>query len=115
MTKVLVPSLSDPDTSYEVTRHGDEITCACPRFDFSPKDAKGCKHTAIVMQCDAMLQRCAELHGIVDAERPGLCRACLVALLARSLGKVQRGYVTKEKLKERVAATRERFTKRRRK
>lgn len=74
---IIIPSLSHPDQFYEVRTHENGLSCTCPRFDFSPQP-KACRHTDLVDRADRMLAKCAEQHKTQD----GLCRKCVVALLA---------------------------------
>lgn len=83
-----VPSFTTPGEHYRVVRDGDDWVCSCPRYDFSKAGAKGCKHTVVVRQADAILQRCGELHG-VDPDGK-LCRHCFVAVFALMTGKAKR-------------------------
>ena len=59
----------------------------------------------IVQRADDLLVKCAETHGIAS-DRPGLCRECLVALLALASARVARSYVTKTVLHEKLAKAR---------
>lgn len=100
---VRVPSLSTPGKDYEVQRDGEDMRCDCIRYETSPRP-KSCSHTALVRRADGLLQRCAETHGL--REPPGLCRSCVVALLALATAHVRKGYVTREEAKARVAKAR---------
>jgi len=85
---VAVPSLSDGGR-YRVAADADGgLDCTCPRYAFSRRGAKRCKHTDIVSAADRILARCQEAHRI-DGVEPTLCRACLVALLAAAAKKAR--------------------------
>lgn len=59
----------------------------------------------IARRADALLQKCAQAHGLtLAAGEPTLCRHCVVALLALVAGKVKREYVTRDEAKAKVAA-----------
>jgi len=123
-----VPSLSRPGVRHQLWRHDDgNVSCTCERFDFSPLP-KQCTHTAVLAHAEALIDKCFEAHGKPMARAPfdattasagqtlclprlvrqpySLCIKCLVALLALSLGKVRRDYITKDEAKEKVARAR---------
>lgn len=94
--RVHVPSLSKPGITHTVSgEEGETLSCDCPRFDFSPAAAKRCRHTDLVRRADALLEKCQMSHNGLDI---GLCRACLVALLA---------LVTRKATRQAVDAVRE--------
>lgn len=85
---VSVPSLSGGGR-YRVAAGTDGVLdCTCPRYAFSRRGAKRCRHTDIVSAADRFLARCRETHQI-DCVEPILCRACLVALLAAAAKKAR--------------------------
>lgn len=105
---VSVPSLSKSTQSYAVTRDGESFECSCIRFMMSPHARKECNHVALVARADTLMSKCAERHGLT--EPPGLCRQCLVALLAISARHVKQNYILKSLSKEKVAAARKKRT-----
>lgn len=106
-----VPSLTRADAvPYVVTLVDGELHCDCPPFTMGPKKGQDCKHLRLYAAAVQLLQRCAELHGLHDE---GLCKACLVGLLAASARKVNASYMKKDEAKAKVAAARARKKQRR--
>lgn len=104
---VMVPSLSrGGDEAWCVAPGPDGFTCTCPPFTMGDRKGQPCKHIRLYERAVSLLTKCAATHGL----RPdgGLCKACLVALLAVTARKVRREYVPKAEAKAKVAAARKR-------
>lgn len=89
--KIAVPSLSREGEHYVVD--ATAWTCTCPRYDFSPRENKGCKHIELVRHALLLTARCAAQHQTRD---DNLCPACLVGLMGTSARRVRRNFVPKK-------------------
>lgn len=112
-----VPSISSAAVRYRVDRRGDAYGCECARAGFL-KRGEECTHMRIARRTDALLERCAERHGMAirDAGTAGdadyrpvamLCRQCLAEVLALAARRVRQHYVDKDVAKAKVAAARQ--------
>ena len=91
-----VPSLTTPDTSYEIAFGRDGLSCSCPAFTYGKKKGKPCKHLDIWRAVQTAQERCANAHR-GGGEAPGICERCLIALIAAATGKVRKDYLPKQK------------------
>ena len=82
-----VPSLTTPGRAYGVEQRGAVWICECPAFAFGKGKDRTCKHLRIYRAAEKLAWRCQEIHGNDGA---GLCRQCLVSLLATAAAKVAR-------------------------
>lgn len=98
---VIVPSFTDGDKSYAVTKTPRGLSCDCPSAKVP------CKHSALVARADEMIARCGAAHGTNGV----LCRTCFVAILATAAKKV----VDREKklVREVKESTKEKMKRRR--
>lgn len=108
-----VPSLTTRGKSYAIRMTAQGPACDCPAFDHSP-EPKGCKHLPIYEAALRAVTRCHEAgHGCVISDRDvtptvrlegaaalGLCRQCVVDLLAAAAMKVRANFVPAGKLTE---------------
>ena len=99
-----VPSFSERGKTYAIRMFPEGPGCECAAFEFSP-EPKTCKHLAIYEAALHAVTRCHDAgHGTITAgplegaAALGLCRQCLVELLAAAAQKVQRQFVPAAKL-----------------
>lgn len=86
-----VPSLNPkrPDVRYEIERYatGDVVLCDCPASTFG-KSGRKCKHVAIYQAAASAVESCArKMHRV---QGKAVCLQCLVDLLAKLAGEVER-------------------------
>src|SRR5688572_528172 len=100
-----VQSFSEPGRFYAIRMHPDGPGCECVAFGYSA-EPKSCKHMAIYEAALHAVTRCADAgHATVTpghegAGSYGLCRQCVVDLLAAAAMKVRRSYVPAGELTE---------------
>lgn len=108
-----VPSLDPkkPDVRYDIEVDRDwtrkVVTCDCPAFQFG-KEKGRCKHVSIYETAMAAVEACRRqwLQQRADSyagshSSAGLCQQCLVDLLAKMAGELQREKRSKKGAKKR--------------